>query len=102
MSKLRDGVIKRGGTWGLCRSRAGSGDRGRVRPKWVGGFATEQPLHATTLLLAGVPVHVVANRLGRRPVDQAAGVRARAARAAAGAADVSAQAGEAVSGGVGR
>jgi hypothetical protein len=39
-------------------------------------------LHATTLLLAGVPIHVVAARLGhRRPRCDVAGLLPRAARA---------------------
>ncbi len=40
MSKLRDGVIKRGGTWAYV-IRVADPETGRSRPKWVGGFATE-------------------------------------------------------------
>src|SRR5262245_27592845 len=40
MSKLRDGVIKRGSTWAYV-VRVPDPETGRSRPKWVGGFATE-------------------------------------------------------------
>jgi integrase len=61
-------------------------------------------VHATTLLLAGVPVHVVANRLGHADPSTTLKVYAHVlSEQAAGAADVSAQAVEAAVGkGVGR
>jgi integrase len=40
MSKLRDGVTKRGSTWSYV-IRVPDPETGRSRPKWVGGFATE-------------------------------------------------------------
>jgi len=40
MSKLRDGVIKRGTTWAYV-VRVADPQTGRTRPKWVGGFTTE-------------------------------------------------------------
>ena len=40
MSKLRDGVIKRGATWAYV-IRVPDPETGRSRPKWVGGFTTE-------------------------------------------------------------
>jgi integrase len=40
MSRLRDGVIKRGATWAYV-IRVPDPETGRSRPKWVGGFATE-------------------------------------------------------------
>jgi hypothetical protein len=45
MSKLRDGVIKRGGTWAYV-VRVPDPETGRSKPKWVGGFATEQAAKA--------------------------------------------------------
>jgi integrase len=51
-------------------------------------------VHATTLLLAGVPVHVVANRLGHADPSTTLRVYAHVLREqAAGAADVFAAAG---------
>jgi integrase len=53
-------------------------------------------VHATTLLLAGVPVHVVANRLGHADPSTTLRVYAHVLREqAAGAADVFARAVEA-------
>jgi integrase len=40
MSKLRDGVIKRGATWAYV-IRVPDPETGRSRPKWVSGFPTE-------------------------------------------------------------
>lgn len=40
MSRLRDGVIKRGANWAYV-VRVPNPETGRSRPKWVGGFATE-------------------------------------------------------------
>jgi integrase len=40
MSRLRDGVTKRGSTWSYV-IRVPDPETGRSRPKWVGGFATE-------------------------------------------------------------
>jgi integrase len=40
MSKLRDGVTKRGNTWSYI-VRVPDPESGRTRPKWVGGFQTE-------------------------------------------------------------
>ncbi|MDP9396428.1 MAG: site-specific integrase [Actinomycetota bacterium] len=40
MSGVRDGVIKRGGTWSYV-IRAQDPTTGRSRPRWVGGFPTE-------------------------------------------------------------
>jgi integrase len=40
MSKLRDGVIKRGTTWAYV-VRVADPETGRTRPKWVSGFGTE-------------------------------------------------------------
>jgi integrase len=80
--------------------------RGRGRPR-VPLPPPEEPLprirlhdlrhvHATTLLLAGVPVHVVANRLGHADPSTTLRVYAHVLREqAAGAADVFAQAVEA-------
>jgi integrase len=45
MSKLHDGVIKRGATWAYV-IRVPDPETGRSRPKWVGGFATEQAAKA--------------------------------------------------------
>jgi integrase len=45
MSKLRGGVIKRGETWAYV-IRVPNPETGRTRPKWVGGFATEQAAKA--------------------------------------------------------
>ncbi len=45
MSKLRDGVTKRGATWSYV-IRVPDPETGRSRPKWVGGFATEQAAKA--------------------------------------------------------
>jgi len=45
MSKLRDGVTKRGSTWSYV-IRVADPETGRSRPKWVGGFATEQAAKA--------------------------------------------------------
>ncbi|HZD71998.1 MAG TPA: tyrosine-type recombinase/integrase [Actinomycetes bacterium] len=45
MSKLRDGVIKRGSTRAYV-IRVPDPETGRSRPKWVGGFATEQAAKA--------------------------------------------------------
>jgi integrase len=61
-------------------------------------------VHATTLLLAGVPVHVVANRLGHADPSTTLRVYAHVLREqAAGAAEVFAEAVEAaVSSGVSR
>lgn len=40
MGKLKDGVMKRGKTWSYV-IRVIDPDTGRSKPKWVGGFATE-------------------------------------------------------------
>jgi integrase len=40
MSRLRDGVIKRGTTWAYV-VRVAEPETGRTRPKWVGGFPSE-------------------------------------------------------------
>jgi integrase len=45
MSKLRDGVIKRGSTWSYV-ARVQDPETGRSRPKWVGGFASEEAAKA--------------------------------------------------------
>jgi integrase len=45
MSKLRDGVIKREATWAYV-IRVPDLETGRSRPKWVGGFPTEQSAKA--------------------------------------------------------
>jgi integrase len=45
MSKLRQGVVKRGSTWSYV-VRVTDPDTGRSRPKWVGGFATEDEAKA--------------------------------------------------------
>jgi integrase len=43
--KLRDGVMKRGNTWS-CVIRVKDPDTGISKPKWVGGFATEEEAKA--------------------------------------------------------
>jgi integrase len=45
MSKLRDGVTKRGSTWSYV-TRVQDPETGRSRPKWVGGFASEEAAKA--------------------------------------------------------
>jgi integrase len=45
MSKLRQGVVKRGSTWSYV-VRITDPNTGRSRPKWVGGFATEDEAKA--------------------------------------------------------
>jgi Phage integrase, N-terminal SAM-like domain/Arm DNA-binding domain len=45
MSKLRDGVIKRGATWAYV-VRVADAETGRTRPRWVGGFATKEEAKA--------------------------------------------------------
>jgi integrase len=45
MSKLRDGVIKRGTRWAYV-VRVHDPEAGLSRPKWVGGFATEEAAKA--------------------------------------------------------
>jgi integrase len=45
MSKLRDGVTKRGSTWSYV-VRVPDPGSGRTRPKWVGGFASEEAAKA--------------------------------------------------------
>ena len=44
-SKLRDGVMKRGQTWSYV-IRVKDPETGISKPKWVGGFATEQAAKA--------------------------------------------------------
>jgi len=41
ISRLRDGVMKRGQTWSYV-IRVKDPETGISKPKWVGGFATEQ------------------------------------------------------------
>ncbi|MGV9773352.1 hypothetical protein [Streptosporangium sp. NPDC003464] len=76
-------------------------DRLKVGPEWRDDdglrlhdrLGRGRPPHATALLLAGVPVHVVAARLGRADPSITLRVYAHMIRAAeASAADVSAQA----------
>jgi integrase len=43
--KLRDGVMKRGSTWSYV-IRVADSDTGITKPKWVGGFATEDEAKA--------------------------------------------------------
>ena len=45
MPKLRDGVIKRGGSWSYV-IRVPDPATGATRPKWVGGFDTEEAAKA--------------------------------------------------------
>jgi hypothetical protein len=45
MPKLRDGVIKRGGSWSYV-IRVPDPTTGVSKPKWVGGFATEEAAKA--------------------------------------------------------
>lgn len=45
MARLRDGVIKRGKTWSYV-IRVTDPETGESRPKWVGGFATEDEAKA--------------------------------------------------------
>jgi integrase len=45
MPRLRDGVIKRGGSWSYV-IRVPDPATGVTRPKWVGGFATEEAAKA--------------------------------------------------------
>jgi integrase len=45
MPKLRDGVIKRGGSWSYV-IRVPDPATGVTKPKWVGGFATEEAAKA--------------------------------------------------------
>jgi hypothetical protein len=45
MPKLRDGVIKRGASWSYV-IRVPDPTTGVSKPKWVGGFATEQDAKA--------------------------------------------------------
>lgn len=45
MAKLRDGVIKRGDTWSYV-IRVPDPETGVTRPRWVGGFATEEDAKA--------------------------------------------------------
>jgi integrase len=44
-SKLRDGVMKRGRTWSYV-IRVNDSGTGISKPKWVGGFATEEAAKA--------------------------------------------------------
>ncbi|MGI5492925.1 Arm DNA-binding domain-containing protein [Microtetraspora malaysiensis] len=44
-SKLRDGVMKRGATWYYV-IRVKDPETGESKPKWVGGFATEDDAKA--------------------------------------------------------
>src|SRR5438552_16076374 len=44
-SKLRDGVMKRGNTWSYV-IRVKNPETGASRPRWVGGFATEEAAKA--------------------------------------------------------
>ena len=43
--KLRDGVMKRGNTWSYV-IRVNDPETGISKPKWVGGFATEEEAKA--------------------------------------------------------
>ncbi|MCI0687042.1 MAG: site-specific integrase [Sporichthyaceae bacterium] len=45
MSKVRHGIVKRGSTWSYV-VRVADPESGRTRPKWVGGFATEDEAKA--------------------------------------------------------
>src|SRR5580700_2014274 len=45
MPKLRDGVIKRGGSWSYV-IRVPDSATGVTKPRWVGGFNTEQEAKA--------------------------------------------------------
>jgi integrase len=45
MPRLRDGVIKRGGSWSYV-IRVRDPASGASKPKWVGGFATEEAAKA--------------------------------------------------------
>ena len=45
MGKLRDGVMKRGKTWSYV-IRVPDPETGVSKPKWVGGFATEDEAKA--------------------------------------------------------
>lgn len=45
MPKLRDGVIKRGGSWSYV-IRVADPATGASKPKWVGGFQTEEEAKA--------------------------------------------------------
>src|SRR5215510_6057491 len=45
MPRLRDGVIKRGGSWSYV-IRVPDPATGATRPKWVGGFDTEEAAKA--------------------------------------------------------
>jgi hypothetical protein len=45
MPRLRDGVIKRGSSWSYV-IRVADPDTGVTRPKWVGGFDTEEAAKA--------------------------------------------------------
>jgi integrase len=45
VSKLRDGVIKRGTTWAYV-VRVADPETGRTRPRWVGGFTNEDAAKA--------------------------------------------------------
>jgi integrase len=44
-SRLRDGVVKRGSTWSYV-IRVKDPEKGTSRPRWVGGFATEEAAKA--------------------------------------------------------
>ena len=44
-TKLRDGVMKRGSTWSYV-IRVKDPETGVSRPRWVGGFATEEAAKA--------------------------------------------------------
>ncbi|GAB1820055.1 Arm DNA-binding domain-containing protein [Herbidospora sp. RD11066] len=43
--KVRDGVVKRGKTWSYV-IRVRDNETGESKPKWVGGFATEDAAKA--------------------------------------------------------
>lgn len=45
MPRLRDGVIKRGGSWSYV-IRVPDPETGLSKPKWVGGFDTEEAAKA--------------------------------------------------------
>ena len=55
MPRLRDGVIKRGGSWSYV-IRVPDPATGVTKPKWVGGFATEEAAKAARERLASAPV----------------------------------------------
>jgi len=62
--QLRDGVVERGATWSYV-VRVPDPVTGRTRPKWVGGFATEDAAKAARDEAASLP-DAVSTSTGRR------------------------------------